>query len=137
MEKAKPLPPANLLAALDAGDRDTLYVLSDWYEERGDRLAMGLRWLIRRGRLPHEETWAWWSATDKNGKVWNEPPCACNLPYLVFRQLEPSDRVVGRTCSSPSAAYLDAAEAAAAALPVCCGELWEQREFCSDCGAKI
>lgn len=50
----------HLLAAIDAGDRDTLPILADALEEAGDPRAAGVRWLAENGQWPVMEVVGFW-----------------------------------------------------------------------------
>lgn len=132
---------SNLLAAIDSGDRTALYLIADWYEERGDDLGAGLRWILREEKIPGRpwkfdlsgyitglDTWF-----RGNGPVADRE----SLPDSVYRELA-GDSVYQYLSEypTPSAAYLDAAAAACKALRSCCGQLWGEGEACGECGSK-
>lgn len=111
-----------LLSAIDADPacHETLLVLADWLVEREEyEIAKGLRWIVRRGRVPRLVFRCWYTS---------------DVPMSVFKSLRPPEVQVYREAwcdyPTPSAAYLDAAQAAASALRTCCEELWEPGEAC-------
>lgn len=84
------------------GDRTTLLVLADWYEEYGrSHAAACLRWTVEHDRHPFrytrgsinvltdsfQEGWFWWALDDPSyGQDWGHPR-TCRLPVEIWKPM--------------------------------------------------